>query len=65
MRISPERLRRQRQRLGLSQQQLAARVGLKQPNISRIESGRNDYPRLESIKRLAKALRCKVEDLCY
>ena len=64
MRLSPEKLRKHRLKLGLRQADLAHKVGWKQPNIARMETGRNDYPRIESLKRLAKALKCKVEDLC-
>ena len=44
---------------GLSQRQLAARIGTKQPVISRLESGRSK-PSLTLLERVAKALDAKV-----
>lgn len=45
---------------GLTQAQLAALMGTKQPNIARFESGRQD-PRLSFLRRLADALGCRLE----
>jgi transcriptional regulator with XRE-family HTH domain len=56
-----KRLRDVRQDRGLSQQQLATRVGTYQPQISRIEDGANILP--ETADRIAKALLCDVSDL--
>lgn len=45
----------ERQKKGLSQTELAQRVGTKQPVISRLESGVGN-PTLELLRRVAKAL---------
>ncbi len=48
-------LKRLRLEAGLSQDELALRVGTSQPNIARIESGKQD-PSLRTLHRLAEAL---------
>jgi len=45
---------------GLTQQQLAERVGTRQPSIARLESGREE-PKLGFLRRVAEALGAKVE----
>lgn len=45
----------ERQKRGLSQTELAKRVGTKQPVISRLESGAGN-PTLDLLRRVAKAL---------
>ena len=45
---------------GLTQQELAALVGTKQPSIARLESGRS-LPSLSFLKRVADALGAHVE----
>jgi len=55
------RLRHVRRDRGLSQRELAARVGMYQPRISMIEGG--TPIRVETAERLAKALLCNVSDL--
>jgi predicted transcriptional regulator len=47
-------LRQARRRAGLSQRALAARTGVAQPTIARIERGKDD-PRLGTIERLLHA----------
>lgn len=49
-----------RKRLGLTQQQLADRVGTHQSNISRIESGEHDL-RLSTLVAIAEALEARVQ----
>ena len=49
-----------RKRLGLSQAQLAAQVGTKQPGIARLESGRV-VPSLELLQKIAVAAGRKLE----
>jgi transcriptional regulator with XRE-family HTH domain len=56
------RLRELRQKRGLSQQALAARVGIPQTHISAMETG-IQLPNLMTILRLAHALECKVTKL--
>lgn len=51
-----------RQRLNLSQADLAARLGVSVPTVSRYETGERS-PDLETAAKIAKALGCKVDDL--
>jgi transcriptional regulator with XRE-family HTH domain len=61
--MSPERfamrLKRLRERQGLTQEELAAKAGLSRGYVSRLEIGRHDPP-LSLVRKLAKALRVKV-----
>jgi predicted transcriptional regulator len=50
----PSSLRKARRRAGLTQRVLAARTGVAQPTIARIERGRDD-PRLGTLERLLNA----------
>jgi transcriptional regulator with XRE-family HTH domain len=45
---------------GLTQQQLAERVGTRQPSIARLESGREE-PKLGFLRRVAEALGARLE----
>lgn len=45
---------------GLTQEQLAEKVGTKQPSIARLESGRST-PNLDFLQRVAEALNTQVE----
>ena len=45
---------------GLSQEDLAARAGMRQSVISRIENGESE-PRIETVNKIAKALNRKVK----
>lgn len=47
---------------GLSQAQLAEKVGCTQKDVSRWESGAHE-PSIASLKKLAAALACKVDDI--
>ncbi|MEW2441563.1 GNAT family N-acetyltransferase [Micromonospora marina] len=49
-------IRRLRRRADLSQRELAARAGVPQPTIARIESGRTGDPQYRTIERLVQAL---------
>jgi transcriptional regulator with XRE-family HTH domain len=44
-----------RKRLGLSQEEVAARSGVHATEVSRIEAGKRD-PRISTVERLAKAV---------
>ncbi len=50
-----DEIRRRRKKLGISQKKLAELVGVSQPLIARIESGRFD-PKLSLVKRIFKVL---------
>ena len=58
----PPTLRSMRLALGLSQTQLAAKVGTSQPQIARIEAGRPD-PTYDTFVRIARALEAAVTDV--
>lgn len=57
------RIRDARVDRGLSQQDLADMVGVKQATISRIESGTISQPRFTDIVKIADALGCRMEYL--
>lgn len=60
MRIALEDMRRKRR---LSQVQLARLSGIPQAMISNIESGNTRSPRVDTLAKLATALKCTVDDL--
>jgi transcriptional regulator with XRE-family HTH domain len=47
---------------GLSQEELAARAGMRQSVISRIETGESE-PRIDTVNKIAKALNRKVKNI--
>lgn len=54
-----------RRRLGLTQDELAARSGIDQTTISSLETGRKRQPRFDTVLRLAKALNVAPEQLRF
>ncbi len=56
-------LRQEREKKGLSQSELARKSGVKQQNISQIESGDNQNPGIATMHALAVALGCDLQDL--
>ena len=56
-------LRQEREKKGLSQTELARLSGVKQQNISMIESGDRKNPGIETLNALAVALGCDLRDL--
>ena len=56
-----ERVRRRREYLGLSQQDLAELTHMPQTIISRIERGVNKNPGAAVLRRLATALHCSID----
>ena len=50
-----ERVRQARERLGMTQAELAARIGSTQPAIARLEAG-GVMPNLDTLRRIAEAL---------
>lgn len=50
-------LRSRREKLGLTQQQVADAAGIAQPTYARLESGGRENPRIDTVEKLAKALR--------
>lgn len=59
---SGARIRRIREARGLSQEQIAARTGIPQESLSRIENGHRD-PRLETLRKLAVAFDLDLSEL--
>lgn len=57
-----KRLKQLRADKGMTQRQLAEGAGLSLAYIGRLEIGRYD-PQLSTLRRLAKALKCKVSEL--
>lgn len=51
-----------RKRIGISQIELANKIGVSQANVSQWESG-SALPRSDKLPALAKALNCKIDDL--
>ena len=51
-------LRAARERLGLTQEQVAQRSGVHATEVSRIEGGKRD-PQVSTVRRLAKAVKVK------
>lgn len=51
-------LRAARERLGLTQEQVAQRSGVHATEVSRIEAGKRD-PQVSTVRRLAKAVKVK------
>jgi transcriptional regulator with XRE-family HTH domain len=64
--MSPQRfavkLRRIRERKGLTQEELAKKAGVSRAYLSRLEMGRHDPP-LSRLRKIAKVLRVKVSAL--
>jgi len=59
----PEEIRARREKRGLTQQQAADAAGMLQHVWSRLESGGRPNPQIDTLRRVASVLRCKVEDL--
>jgi transcriptional regulator with XRE-family HTH domain len=55
-------LREARERLGLTQEQVAQRSGVHATEVSRIEAGKRD-PQVSTVRRLAKAVEVKPGQL--
>lgn len=60
--IFPQRLLEVRKRLGLTQRQLASQAGIRQPRLSKFESG-DATPSVAELKELARVLGVDVVDL--
>ena len=61
-RILGNRIKRKRKLLNLTQEELAAKVGLSPVYVGYIEQGRNT-PSLEVLEKTAKALKIKTSEL--
>lgn len=56
-------LKAMREKRNLNQRELAERSGVPQPIISQIEIGLVKAPRIDTLVKLAKGLKCTVDDL--
>jgi transcriptional regulator with XRE-family HTH domain len=60
--IISKRIKRLRGELGLTQEDLAEKVGVSRVYVGYVEQGRNT-PSLEILEKIAKALKVKLSDL--
>ena len=63
MPLNHDSIRLRRERLRLTQEAAADRAGIHQPHWARLEAGRVQSPRLDTLQRLAAALECEVGEL--
>ena len=63
MTLDAGRLKRLRTEAGLTQQELATRAGLSMAIVISLEQGRRTNPRLDTLRKLAKALGCTAGQL--
>lgn len=61
MKLVP-RIKERRMEKHMSQKELAAKIGMKTPQLSKIENGSN-YPLPETLWRIANGIGCRVDDL--
>jgi len=61
--IESSKIKRIREKLGLSQEKLARLADVSNNTIINIEAGKQDNPTIETLKKIAKALGAQVEDL--
>jgi transcriptional regulator with XRE-family HTH domain len=62
-RVNGRRLKELRERMGYTQQELAHEVGMTLGTISKLETGKNNNPELQSLAVIAKALDIPVTEL--
>jgi transcriptional regulator with XRE-family HTH domain len=55
-------LRKLREQMGLTQRDMAAKLGISQPTLARLEGGAQNI-KLEVLERVCRSLRCDVGDL--
>jgi len=60
--IISKRIKKRRNDLGMTQEDLAEKVGVSRVYIGYVEQGRNS-PSLEILEKIAKALKVKLSDL--
>jgi transcriptional regulator with XRE-family HTH domain len=58
-----DRIKLRRQRLGLTQEELASQANVRRPTISELESNRRTAVSSDIVKRLAVALGCSTDYL--
>ena len=66
--IDPEKVKKRRRELGMSQEQAAKRAGMRQEQWSHYETGTTLNPRMQTLYALLFTLKCNITDLlpdCY
>jgi len=61
--VESNKIKRLREKLGLSQEKLARLADVSNNTIVNIESGKQQNPTVETIKKIANALGVSIEDL--
>jgi transcriptional regulator with XRE-family HTH domain len=56
-------IRRRREALGMTQEQMAFRTGLSVSGYRRVETGKRMNTRLATLERIAWVLNCEIKDL--
>lgn len=57
------KLKEFRIKAGLTQVDLAEKVGVRQSTIAMLEAGKNKLPRMETLLKICDALNCTVDEL--
>ncbi len=57
------KIKKAREKKGLTQENAAHRVGLPVSTWARVERGESDDPKASTLRKIAKALRMKIENL--
>lgn len=60
-----ENLKRTREKRGISQKELAERCGISVPQLSKMETGKQRNPHIETVVAMATALGVSIEELIY
>lgn len=58
-----DRLKKRREELQMTQQEVADAAGIAQQAYARLESGERNNPTINTLEAIAQALRCRVDDL--
>ena len=58
-----ERINDYKKRIGITNEELAARSGVPKSTIDKITAGTTDDPKLETVRAIARALGCSIDDL--
>ena len=61
--LESSKIKRIREKMGLSQEKLARLADVSNNTIINIEAGKQDNPTIETLKKIAKALEVGVDDL--
>ena len=61
--VESSKIKRAREKLGLSQEKLARLADVSNNTIINIEAGKQQNPTVETLKKIAKVLNVPIEDL--